>query len=527
MALSPRLRPRWQLEKRIRRLSPGLRPRGKRARILVEMTAGWTQAIPVAFVATALKAVHNGGLVGFYVGEVGASRTTLNKIATLVAAHTNRRQRDLRARYRALGCSSFWFPASTIPEKNIVAARLAVASAGVSTLDEAQNFCHRGVRIGDLIYDDFLARSGKGTLSVHDPHFRQHLLELTALADRVFDYLSSNQVAAVVCPQVYRQGIIGRTANFLGIPSYEADLNRLAMSNQATSPWSDFRNLRDIFATFSSDAKSEARKEARDALAAGSRRVDLTNHHLEVPGGREYSDFRAVRATNTQAKILLALHCLSDSPHVFGNWLYPDYLVWAKATIDIAVRAGHFVIVKPHPHCPDPDLVESLVGREVKDSVTVAPADMALDQLVAQGLSLVVTAFGSIGFEAALRGVPVLCAHPNNPYQQYGFALSPATREHYETFVVKGRASDMSQKMSELEEFYFMSRLYFPKNLFVENFEAAIRAANFAEDPAAALRETLQRAWDERKATRVLESVQNFVQSGKNRLDPSHLPDSS
>lgn len=505
------------------------RPIRRKPEILIELTDGWTQDIPSAVVATALRQVYGGRLVGFYAGEMHQNATHAGRAIELLKAHSGRHQKTLRSRYRAFGCLSFLFPSSRLRKKNFTAAEVAINRDQPITREEVENFKIHGIKIGDLIYDDYLAKAQIPTFNPRDAAFQEHLLNLSAFADLMVDYFKSRRVAAVIGPQVYRQGIIARIANSLGIPSFEADLGRIARSDQQIAPWSDFRGSRQLFLGLESGRQNEAIEKARNAVMQGPHRIDPTNHHLQFPGGREYPEFSVPKKRSDQKTVLLALHCLSDSPHVFGEWLYPDYGVWVSETIRVAHRAGHQVIIKPHPHCPDTSLVMPLIPPEAQDSVAFVAADISLDQVLANQVAAVITAFGNIGFEAALRGVQVVCAHPNNPFQDYSFAQSPDSRERYEEIIRCMRGKDVSDHSLELLEFYFMSRMYFPTNLFIENYEEALRDAGLSNDPRGRIRGSISRGWSATKERALLDRVVRFVESGANRLAPedSFVPDST
>lgn len=130
-------------------------------------------------------------------------------------------------------------------------------------------------------------------------------------------------------------------------------------------------------------------------------------------------------------------------PHVFidavlssGELHYPDYLTWYRRTLEIARESRHVNwLVKPHPHEPNYDTVETGAGvfREVVPSVDhVALVQADVNTASFHGLAdALVTARGTAGLEFSCVGTPALLAG-EAPYSGFGFTVEPTTREAYE-----------------------------------------------------------------------------------------------
>jgi hypothetical protein len=125
-------------------------------------------------------------------------------------------------------------------------------------------------------------------------------------------------------------------------------------------------------------------------------------------------------------------HAWYDFPHIFGLHNFTDFLDWMKVTLDTIARRDDMVwLLKPHPleswygHFRLADLVDAGVPSHVRvlpeetDSPTaILAADVA------------VTVHGTIAFEAAAQGLPVICAD-RSYYDDWPFAVTASSRGHY------------------------------------------------------------------------------------------------
>jgi hypothetical protein len=120
-----------------------------------------------------------------------------------------------------------------------------------------------------------------------------------------------------------------------------------------------------------------------------------------------------------------------DFPHTFGMQHFTDFLDWIRFTV--AEVAGHTQVtwlLKPHPCDP---WYGSLRLADVVGSLPphVRLCDEATDSATVQLASdAIVTVHGTIGIEAAARGLPVVCAD-RSYYSDWGFTHVAKSRDDY------------------------------------------------------------------------------------------------
>jgi hypothetical protein len=508
----------WRLERRVRGLARSIFPfEGRMAVALVEVNKIQTQEIPLAFFSNALAGVFGAKLVGIRFGA--RPSTSLRRVLNRCFLRGDWVVDPTLKRYRAFGCSSFVHPEVRLTRRHWDDAHRAFYSQPLTSARDVEAMVYKGIPVGDLIYDDFLVRGGRATLEPADPELHRHIVEQFAYCAFLVDYFSSHKVVAYIGNHVYRQGLVARIANWNNVESYEVGLRRIARVSKHMPVHSESRDYARLFETSFRTMPAGTIQAIQAELFGSLARVDSTNYHLKNPAGKRYE--RPSRAQDSSFSILIALHCLSDSPHVRGVGYFTDYLSWVQHTINLAHRLGYQVLLKPHPACPasfDPELFQDPSGI-----VETLPSDFSLDQLVESGLGAVVTYYGNIAFESALRGVPAVCAHPNNPFRAFGFAFTPESLEDYDELL--RRLPELSYKASrdELTRYFWVSRFYFPERIFFEELNKLLREGSGTSGLSSALKERFQSTRNEEDCKNILLSMRNFIQSCDQVFGAHHL----
>jgi hypothetical protein len=120
-----------------------------------------------------------------------------------------------------------------------------------------------------------------------------------------------------------------------------------------------------------------------------------------------------------------------DFPHTFAMQNFTDFLDWMRFTVDrIAENTSVTWLLKPHP-CD-----EWYGGVRLRDVVGALPPHVRVcpedsDSLTVQlSADVLVTVHGTVGIEAAARGIPVLNADRSH-YTEWGFTHLAKSRDDY------------------------------------------------------------------------------------------------
>ena len=86
---------------------------------------------------------------------------------------------------------------------------------------------------------------------------------------------------------------------------------------------------------------------------------------------------------------------------------------------------------------------------------TIVPADTSFHQLAKDGISHVLTCYGSVGHECPLLGMAVINAG-NNPHMCYDFNYHPKSLKEYESLLLNLSVVNKKINIDEVYEFYYM-----------------------------------------------------------------------
>lgn len=466
----------------VRASSPLVTTGPRRRVILIERHSIYRQHIPYILLSRSLVKHHDARALLFHVNrQVAPSRLPLFLRRAIARRGP---YRSIHRLFRSCGirgslqidlyAEKYLGIATTVVEREI---------AGLSH-SGLERFEVLGVTVGDLLYDDFLAH-GHIAVDTSSPAFLTHSAQFIATVLAWHSFFKHYDVRAVVANHVYRQGVPARIANHLGIATYEAGLTRIARITKDSPALSESSRFREIFSDLSERQRAEALQLAGheiDRYQSGAR-VDYTNWHL--PSRRATASDLAQIESHSGKKVLLALHCLSDSPHVRGPSIYPDYSSWIQHTLQAARGTNVLIVLKPHPACPEPEKIESLLGEHA--NYLVVDARNSLQDLARAGVSQVVTFYGNISFEAALLGLEVVNLTYRNPHQNYSFGTVPISKVDYLEKLTSAQTSAMEYHTDELREYFYMSRLHWNENIIFSQTHEVSSAAEKNAKPAECL----------------------------------------
>ena len=383
------------------------------------------------------------------------------------------------------------------------------------TLQDVERYELQGVPIGDLLYDDFLAM-GNTTIDTNSHDFFLHAKSFIASVLAWHSYFLRCHVMAVVTNHVYRQGVPARIANYSGIDTFEAGLHRVARISREQPALSESSNFREVFEGLEECQQREALRSADriiEEMKSGAR-VDHTNWHLPERQSNE-SDLAALRSHQGK-KVMLALHCLSDSPHVKGLSLFPDYAAWIQGTLTAVQGTDVLVVLKPHPACPKVDEIEELVAGQ--SNYLVVSAKNSLQDLANVGVSQVVTFFGNISFEAALLGLDAVNLTHQNPHANYQFGYAPSGTSEYYNRVKSSLVGLTPYPQDELREYAYMSRLHWNHNLFFSQTNDIVARAEGEGNPGEWLVERFLSEFETKDFQLLHKSLVKFVAGNQQRF---------
>jgi hypothetical protein len=294
------------------------------------------------------------------------------------------------------------------------------------------------IYIGDLIYDEYLAKYKKNTLDLESKLFNHHLKESVELFYFWYDYITKNQVKALILSHsVYFVGLPGRIANYFDIPvynvmataSYCLDKNNFLMLSNFKFSRNKFLQLKK---NVQKDLISNAKKQISNNFLGLLDIKQLNDRKISQSMFGLINKNKRVLNKNSKFKILIATHCFQDAVHVYGKDLFEDFFEWLDF---LGVQSNKFKnyewYIKIHPALFDKNKETLFYFTKKYPKLILLPKNVTHNQLIYEGIGVVLTVYGSVGHEYPLFGIPVVNASNHGPHDLYKFNFYVKNKKNY------------------------------------------------------------------------------------------------
>lgn len=499
-------------------------PTGKHAElcrpvVLLELNAMHSAHIAYSYLANVLAASNQAKIVAYAQKPL---RGLLQRVLFKIRKATG--QSDFGA-YKSFGTTAFIEIALSPRQQTKARELFADIFERLNTKLDIEALTINDVWIGDLVYDSFLMTYRRSTIDKDSPDFKRSLLESIELFVFWQDYLDSNDVRALsVGHCVYNLAIPLRIAVQRNIPVFQANATHIyRLSRGNLFAYNDFVQFRERFAALPPEVQKAGIAEAQRRIErrfAGEVGVDMAYSTKSAYGESRHA--RLLRES-PRKKILIATHCFFDSPHSYGNNIFPDFYEWLDFLGRMTNETDYDWYIKTHPDylAGTREIIDSFVARYPK--FTLLPADASHHQIIAEGISCALTVYGTIAFEYAALGIPVINASQNNPHIAYNFNLHAKDVEDYRRLLIGLDQLDFTIDKQQVHEYYFMQYIYNTENLFFDNYDATMdELGGYSQQFTPAIYEKWLNDWCHEKHQAITSALRLFIESGDFRMDYRH-----
>jgi hypothetical protein len=223
---------------------------------------------------------------------------------------------------------------------------------------------------------------------------------------------------------------------------------------------------------------------------------------------------KRVLRESSRIKILIAVHCFFDAPHPYGKNLFPDLYEWMTFLGKMSEKTDYDWYLKTHPdYLPaNTPILEQFLNKYPK--FTKIDHRTSHLQLVDDGLDFVLTVYGTVGFEYAVLGVPVINASTCNPHIRYNFNIHPRTVEEYENILLNLRNQKLDIDVNQVYEYYFMRFINNTDNWLFESYNGFLEKIGGYKKQIGSIsfKEFLEQ-YSQKKHYRMLQALDRFVES--------------
>lgn len=423
--------------------------------------------------------------------------------------------------YKSLGTSEFVLSGVTNTQRS--EAKQIAENVYATLLNKAdiENIIVDGIWLGDLIYDSYLGKFHKPTIQISNPNFAQFLLEAIELYIFWRDYFDSHNIKAVIVSHcVYLHAIPLRVAVSRGIDAFQINETHVyKLSADKLFAYTDHDEYHKDFLNLPAEIQKKGIEKAKERVElrfSGQVGVDMSYSTKSAYG--KFKEQRLIRKS-AKTKVFVATHCFFDSPHAFGNNLFPDFYEWLIFLGEQSEKTDNEWYIKTHPDFL-PGTMEVINTFLLKYSKwTLLPADTSHHQIIAEGVDVALTCYGTIGFEYAALGIPTINASLNNPHIAYGFNCHPKSIEEYEKLLSNLDGLKLDINLTDVYEYYFMSRLHKSKNWLFNDYDQMVDDVGGSNGIASsAIYSSWLNDWDIKKHNIVINRLQQFLETNEFRL---------
>ena len=333
----------------------------------------------------------------------------------------------------------------------------------------------QNILIGDLIYDTYLKKFKKKTINIKDPNFFSFFKDSIILFYYWLEYFKKNNVNGVVISHaVYTLAIPARIAMNYNIKVFIANhstIYNLTKKNRLS--FNEFKYFKKKYSKLTTSVKNLGIKISKKRIKERfSGKVGVDMWYSKASSFDNAISKKRVLNNNNKLKVLIATHCLFDSPHVSGKFFFPDFFEWLEYLGKISNKYEYEWYLKSHPYFIKESYKKIREKIKKYPNIKIINPKTSHHQLLKEGIDIVLTCMGTIGFEYALFGKTVVNASINNPHFEYKFNVNPKNIEEYKkilSILPKYKRININKK--EVYEYYFMMHIYHPKNWIFKNIE--------------------------------------------------------
>ncbi len=375
------------------------------------------------------------------------------------------------------------------------------------------------VHIGDLIYDSYLRENEVPTFDVKEKKFRDFLIFSIKYFLYWKDFFENNEVKnLIITHTVYISTIPLRIAAKRNIISFQCNCHNIyKLSGNNLYAYSEFKTYKDDFKNLDEDLKIKGLKIAEEKI---KQRFD-GKVGVDMPYSKKsafHKDFSAenVLSKSKKKKILIAAHDFFDAPHVYGaNDIFTDFYEWFQFLKILSKKTDYEWYIKSHRDwfAKTDKILRDFA--EKNSNFKVIPSDTSHFQIAKEGISCVLTVYGTIGWEYAYLGIPVINATIDNPHILYDFNLHAKNIKEYEDMVLNFDKYKINYDKKNIFEFYLMHNIIRRSDWLLEDMNETIDQIGYQSFSKTTFYKHFINSFDRDKQSRIKQLISDFLTNDK------------
>ena len=146
---------------------------------------------------------------------------------------------------------------------------------------------------------------------------------------------------------------------------------------------------------------------------------------------------KVLKNSNNNTKILIAAPCFQDAVHAFGSSnLFVDFYEWIDFLGKKSQKLKNFDwYLKLHPAIYSRNIKYAKYFTKKYPRINFLPQKTTNNQLIYEGISVVLTAYGSVGHEYPIFKIPVINSSFDGPHKHYDINIYPKNISEYSKYI--------------------------------------------------------------------------------------------
>jgi hypothetical protein len=212
------------------------------------------------------------------------------------------------------------------------------------------------------------------------------------------------------------------------------------------------------FSQLSDADKADALKKAETHLVGRfNGNIDPATSYMRKSAHQ--SKFQDVTLELKDTKVVF-LHDFFDSPHGHPAMIFQDFWTWACCTIETLSEANQSFLLKAHPNqINESQAVIDALNQKYKNLKWI-PQDLPNSIIAKRGISMGITAYGTVAHELAYFGIPTVCC-ATHPHIAFDFCYTAKNIAEYKKFIIMDDKASLRTDdfKDQALQFYYMHNL--------------------------------------------------------------------
>ena len=411
--------------------------------------------------------------------------------------------------YKSFGVSEFIRPKLNIDHKSKV--EKTILKIKKLSKNEILILKLNGIKIGDLLYDTYIKKYELVTIDLEDKKFYELCSDFFYMFYFWYDYLKNKNIKKIIgVHTVYSYALILRIAL-----SYKKEclivndecISRLSKKNYFAN--SNFKSYSKKFLKLTSKLKKEGIKFSNEILKKRLKGYAGVKYDL-ISKKSSFHNKKNKRQIfkSSKLKVLVCTRNLFDAVHVFGEQLFVDNLEWLECLGSISNNTDYDWYIKTHrlyegkfkKYQPKSNsTINEIIKKYPK--LKILNPNYSHRQIISEGINFVITQHGSVGYEYAYLGIPVINSSINNPQISYKFNINPKSKLEFIKKIKTLKNIKLSINKRDVIKFYFMRNIYQDKKWFFKDQTKLMKYIG---------------GWDGKYSTRIYEYAVKYLNKKEN-----------